>query len=261
MELFIRLDGWLSAILFASLMVVGWQLGRLVRRRTSPAEDGKAPSTRIEDAGLGLFGLLLAFCFSGAAGRYEARKELLRDDAIAIGDFATTASILEDPDRADLNREIRTYVAQRMAFGPMRLDDPRMPALLEEGRASHARMGAIVRRAIAGKNSPTIHTPLLNGLNGLTSAHDKRLYGVRDHAAGSVVLMLVLFGVFTTFTMGRLHEQQENRRRSMFRVGTYIALVALVFFVIIDLEQPRRGILRVSQVPMQELLTSLEASR
>ncbi|MBS0418641.1 MAG: hypothetical protein JSR66_13085 [Proteobacteria bacterium] len=252
MNIFVQLDAWESALILAGLMILGWLVG--VRARGSTPEP--VSSTRIEDGGLALFGLLLAFCFSGAASRYEVRKELLRDDAIAIGDFATVSSVLEEPERSALNREIRTYVEQRLEFGPMRLDDPRMLQLIAEGRDTHARMLALVRHAIANKNTPTVHVPLLNAFNGVTSSHDKRLYGVRDHVTGSIVLMLVLFGIFTTFTLGRLHDQRG--RGSLFRISAYVCLVALVFYVTVDLEQPRRGLILVSQAPMQELLTALE---
>jgi hypothetical protein len=112
-------------------------------------------------------------------------------------------------------------------------------------------------RAIANKNAPTIHTPLVNAFNGLTAAHDKRLSGIRSQVSGSIVLMLVFLGVFTTFTMGRLHDQHDKRIASFSRIGAYVALVSLVFAVTVDLEQPRRGLMLVSQTPMQELLSSL----
>ncbi|AKU99513.1 hypothetical protein AKJ09_06177 [Labilithrix luteola] len=255
MDLFIRLDAWLSAFIFAGLMIVGWFAGSLAR---TPRLAESTPSTRIEDASLALFGLLLAFCFSGAASRYEARKELLRDDAIAIGELATVGSALEEPDRHELTREIRSYVEQRLTFGPMRLDDPKMAQVIREGQDAQARIWTVVKHVIANKNTPTIHAPLVNAYNGVTAAHDKRLHGVRNQVSGSIVLMLVLFGVFTTFTMGRLHDRHEEKATSRLRIGAYVSLVALVFAVTIDLEQPRRGLLLVSQAPMAELLTSLK---
>ena len=97
----------------------------------------------------------------------------------------------------------------------------------------------------------------MNAFNAVTAAHDRRLYGVRNHVPGSIVLMQVVFGVFTTFTMGRLHDQHEKTAASLFRTGAYVVLVTLVFAVTIDLEQPRRGMMRVSQAPMEDVLSSL----
>lgn len=254
MDIFVTQDAWLSALLFAALMFVGWGLGSLMRKWGG---NSPATSTRIEDGSLALFGLLLAFCFSGAAGRFEARKDLLQNDVVAIADFASVASMLEEPERHALLNELETYVQQRMAFGKIRLEDSKMPQLIEDGQKTQMRMLAIVRQAITHKNTPSIHTPLINAFNGLTAAHDHRLFGLRDHVNAHIVWMMVLFGVFTTFTMGRLHE--PSGKSGLFRIGSYIALVALVFFVTIDLEQPRRGLILLSQTPMLELSHSIQA--
>lgn len=254
MDFFVIQDAWISALFFALLMFVGWGLGLLMRRWGS---EQPTASTRIEDSSLALFGLLMAFCFSGAAGRFEARKSLLHNDVIAIAEFAGVGSLLEEPERHALLGELQTYVQQRMVFGRTRLEDPAMPQLIKDGQYAQSRMLAIVKQAIARKNTPSAHTPLINAFNGMAEAHDKRLFGVRDQVNPHIVLMLVLFGVFTTFTMGRL--QERSGKGSLFRIGSYIVLVTMVFFVTVDLEQPRRGLILVSQTPMLELSHSIQA--
>ncbi|MBV8250858.1 MAG: hypothetical protein JO200_20725 [Comamonas sp.] len=98
---------------------------------------------------------------------------------------------------------------------------------------------------------------MLNAFNGLTGADAKRLHGVRDQINGNILLMLVLFGVFTTLTMGRL--QEPGSRYGFLRISFYIGLVALVYFVLVDLEQPRRGLILVNQGPMYELSMALQS--
>jgi hypothetical protein len=254
LDYFVNLDAWLSALIFAGLMALGWGVGVKMRIFGGASESG---STRIEDGALALFGLLLAFCFSGAANRYEARKELLRDDVIAISDFADTSSLLAEPERHQLTVEIQRSVEQRIRFGRTQLDAPEMPGVIKNGQESQARMRAIIRGIIAQNKTPTLHTPLVNTFNDLTSAHDKRLYGVRDHVNENIVMMLVMLGVFTTLTMGRL--QDPGGRHNLLRISAYIGLVAMVFYVTVDLEQPRRGLITVSQEPMRELSAALHA--
>jgi hypothetical protein len=251
---FLNQDAWMAALVFAFLMFLGWALGEAVRSRGV----GGGGSTRIEDGSLALFGLLLAFCFSGATGHYEVRKELLRNDAMAIGEFVTVSAMLDDPDRKAIHDELARYVEQRLEFGVLRLDDARFPAVVKRGQANLDRLQDLIRHVIETKNTPSIHTPLLNAFNGMTESHDKRLYGIQDRIDGSIVMMLVLFGVFTTFTMGWLHEPTE--RAGLLRISAYVALVSLVFFVTVDMEQPRRGLMLVSQVPMQALQASLHAA-
>jgi hypothetical protein len=250
MTLFLRYDAGLTACVFAALMVAGWRLGAyLARRAAAPLS-----LSRFDDGALALFGLLLAFCFSGSAARYDARKKLVLDEATAIGDFAGTAAVLAEPERGQLLREVHGYIAQRLVFGDMRYDDPNLLSLMARTRASQGRIAALVARAVRTLNTTTVHVALVNNLNAMTTAHDNQLQGLREHIPESIVGMLLAFGVFSTFTMGRL---PDNKRPEP--AIAYIALVALVFWVTLDLEMPRRGLLRVSQQPMQEVLENLPA--
>lgn len=255
MENFLELDAWLSALIFAGLMVLTYVVGARFRRDKN-AEDPNT-STRTEDAALALFGLLLAFSFSGAADRYSSRKAHVLNDAIAIGDFAMTSAMLKNPERKEILSELTHYAEQRLRFAHTRFDNETMQPLIDEGRASHSRMAELVHRAIRTNNTPSIHPPLMNGLNGVTKAHDERLYTVRSQVPVTIILMLIILGVFTSFTMGRLSRRQKTAIQEVPKITTYILLISLVFAVTIDLQQPRRGIMRVSQAPMEDTLASL----
>lgn len=187
LNLFIQLDAWLSALIFAALMLMGWGLGARVRRWNITAGGTPSSSSRIEDGGLALFGLLLAFCFSGAVSRYDARKELLLNDAMTIGDLAVISSTLQEPDRSALHHEIISYVKQRVVFGTIRLDDPRMPQVLNDGQLSRAKMLTTIQHVIASNNTPSLHAPLMMTYNNLTGAADKRYYGVQKQVNGNIL--------------------------------------------------------------------------
>jgi hypothetical protein len=137
----------------------------------------------------------------------------------------------------------------------MHFDDAKMPALLSRTRASQDRLCGLVAQTVRNLNTPTAHEPLIDTMNAFTTAYENRLQSLRDSMPESIVAMLMLFGVFSTFTMGRVAE--GTRRGSAL---AYIALVAMVFWIVLDLEMPRRGWLRVSQRPMQELAAHLSGS-
>lgn len=262
MDLFLRLDSWLSALIFSLLMLVAWWVGDHARPAASrPTEESgqSRPSTRIEDAILALFALLLAFCFAGAAARYEERKQGVLEDALAIGSFATVASLLEEPERSAMHREIRAYVEQRLVFGNTDFDDPEMQRVLREARASHERMRRLVSAAVTRKNAPSVHPPLVSAFNEMTDAAERRHNRLREHVPESIIFMLVLFGAFAAYTMGRLRDARPCAVGGRARIVAYALLVGLVFFVTIDLEQPGRGFLRASPLPMEELRSALSS--
>jgi hypothetical protein len=80
----------LSAILFAAGLFVGMILlletgRRLGRCRQGKDEEGaRAGLGAVEGAVFALMGLLIAFTFSGAASRFDARRQLIVEEANAL---------------------------------------------------------------------------------------------------------------------------------------------------------------------------------
>ena len=70
-------------IAMLACLEIGRRLGQYFRARN---DSGTSEGVATIDAALfALLGLLIAFTFSGAATRFEARRELIRDEANAIG--------------------------------------------------------------------------------------------------------------------------------------------------------------------------------
>ena len=70
-----------SALLLLPAMILLLQLGHSLRLRQKTAPQSSA----IEGAVFALFGLLLAFTFSGAVARYDAHRQLLLEESNDIG--------------------------------------------------------------------------------------------------------------------------------------------------------------------------------
>ena len=69
---------------------------------------------------LGLLAFMLAFTFSLAASRFEARRQGVLDEANAIGTTYLRARFLPQPQRDEAARLLREYVDVRGARGPGR---------------------------------------------------------------------------------------------------------------------------------------------
>jgi hypothetical protein len=101
----------LAAILLAA--EVGYRLGRARHQR---AEHEHEPAVGgIVAAELGLLAFLLAFTFSLAAARFEARRQTLLDETNAIGTTYLRARMLPEPPRAEVQKLLREYVDVRIA--------------------------------------------------------------------------------------------------------------------------------------------------
>ena len=124
-----RLTRRKSIVLFtltAALVPVGMFLGMLlmfeVGRRGGHALLSRDPNAMehtgtVEGAVFGLFGLLVAFTFSGAALRFEARRHLIVEEANAIGTAYLRIDLLpheSQPGVRQLFRQISARASRRM---------------------------------------------------------------------------------------------------------------------------------------------------
>ena len=69
----------------------------------------------VEGAVYGLLGLLIAFSFSGAASRFEARRDLIVQEANAIGTAYLRLDLLPDEARDGLREKFRRYLDTRLS--------------------------------------------------------------------------------------------------------------------------------------------------
>jgi hypothetical protein len=110
----IPLWGLFVANLLGVLLSVegGYRLGRF--RRTCSDQEKEAPVGAMVGATLGLFALLLAFTFGFAAARFDARRQVVLDEANAIGTTYLRAELLAEPHREVVRQLLREYVDVRL---------------------------------------------------------------------------------------------------------------------------------------------------
>lgn len=244
-------DAWRIAVALAIAMLAAWMAGwRMVRSR--PKELAEPPG-KLGDAMLALLGLLLAFTFSMSLVKHEQRRQMVIVDSNSIGDFYTCASLLDNPTRIELQSAIRQYVEHRLALRRTVIDEATLQRELEEVRGAHARMQALAKRAVDG-GTPVV-VPLVNTLNEVTSSHAARLAAYHDRLPTSIMLLLILTATISMAVMGR-----QQRLSNEWHPGTLVAytlLVSMVVWVTVDLNQPQRGWITVSQEPLEQLLKSM----
>jgi hypothetical protein len=223
-------------------------MGERLRRKGG----GREPS-KFDDASLALLGLLLAFTFGISIGKHDQRRLAVVADSNAIGDFYTCATLLREPTRTKLQGVIREYTELRLRLAREQIDDSVLERALVRFQQMHAQMTDLVGQALT-EGTP-IAVSLTNTLNEVTSNHAARLAAIHDRLPVSIVVLLLVSSVVTTLLIGR----EQGFSPSIEVTGTlcFILLVCLAVYVTLDLNQPERGIIVVSQEPLERLLSSM----
>jgi hypothetical protein len=102
--------GLLVGMLF--LLEVGRRIG--LWRMAVDTEGARAGIGTVEGALLALLGLLIAFSFSGAAARFDARRQQIIDEANDIGSAYMLVDLLPSEAQPPLRDKFRLYVDSRL---------------------------------------------------------------------------------------------------------------------------------------------------
>jgi hypothetical protein len=253
--IFADVDAWEVASMVGFAMVVGWLVGRWQGRRLrlKLVPEGKIAISKFLDASVAVLGLLLAFTFSTALNKHDQRRLMVVADSNAIGDFYTCAGLLKEPVRTKLRTVIRDYTALRVDLSKRVYNPTGFENALQQFQQMHNQMLELVSQALA--DGTPIAVALTNSLNAVTSSHASRLAAVRDRSPNSIVLLLLLSAVSSAMLVGR--EQGADDESDIAGTVCFIILVSFAIYVTLDLEQPDRGFITVSQEPIERLLSTM----
>ncbi|MGE5214300.1 MAG: hypothetical protein ACM3NN_11490 [Nitrospirota bacterium] len=247
--------GLFIAILFVVLLSVecGYRLGKF--RRSRQEQEKEAPVGTMVGATLGLLAFILAFTFGLAAARFDARRQVLLDEANAIGTTYLRAGML--PERhEEIRALLRDYVGAR-------LDAVHSGKVAEEIRRSEDIQQQVWREAenIAEKNPNSIVVGLfVQSLNEMIDLHAKRLQaGLRSRIPGAIWVGLFAVAGFSLTAMGYF-EGLTGTRRSLAVIAVAVAF-SVVIELIADLDRPQEGVLRVSQQALLDVQRSMNVPR
>jgi hypothetical protein len=239
-----------ALVLFTEL---GFHLGRRAGRITS--EKARIQIGAIQGAILGLLALLLGFTFAMAMTRYEARRQLVVDEANAIGTTFLLAQLLPEPQRQEIADLVRRYVQVRLDFYAADNDEKKLEAANIATTKLQTQLWSIA--AALGAKEPQAVTVglLLQSLNTVIDLHNQRLNALENHVPEIILLLLYFVALVATGLIG--YGCGLGGVRNFFVTVVSSILIAAVILVIFDLDRPRHGLIQVSQQRMLELRDSL----
>jgi len=239
------------------LLEIGRRIG--VRRLTNDPEGARAGTGAVEGAVFALLGLLVAFTFSGAASRFDDRRALIVEETNDIGTAYLRVDLLPASAQPALRDLFRRYVDSRLDAYRKILDPDAAKAELAR---SIGLQEEIWRQAIAASQlqgaPPSAAMLLLPALNQMIDISTTRTMAGRMHPP--MVVFAMLFGLALAGALLAGYGMAGGITRGWLHMVGFAAVLAGAVYVIIDLEYPRLGLIRVDafDVALVELRSSMK---
>lgn len=237
------------AVGLLALMIVSLDAGFRTGRRAGETEDHASGQVgAIQGAVLGLLGLLLAFSFAAAGSRFVERQDLIAQEANAIGTAWLRADLLDEPQRSELRAALEAYTAQRVRAASQ-LQYGWNSTVLAEVERLHARIWQAARDGVATR--PELALALLTPVNETFDVHALRVSAALKHLPYFVTGLLVVCSLLAVNVIG--YGCGIDGRRRWLQTVSLALLISAALWITIDLDHPRKGVLRLDDAPLQAL--------
>ena len=227
----------------------GYRLGSYRHRQSG--HENEAPVGAMVGATLGLLAFMLAFTFGMAGSRFDTRKQLVLDEANAIGTTYLRASMLQEKSD-EIRALLRSYVDARLeAVRPGRVAE----GILRSEELQDQMWSAATEVGLQHPDSIVVGL-FVESLNEVIDLHAKRVTaGLRNRIPGTIWMALLTIATLSLAAMG-YHAGLVGTVRSL-----AVIVVALTFSAVIaliaDLDRPQEGTLTVSQQALIDVRQSM----
>jgi hypothetical protein len=240
-----------------ALMEAGRRAG--VRHRARyPDRTGLGLGT-IEGSVFGLMGLLVAFTFSGAGARFDTRRQLIGQEANAIGTAYLRVSLLPKNTQPELRAKFRQYIDSRMAYYRMLPDSA-------VAQREHNRFTALqadiwnlaveaTRDATGNTNGNTITSLVVQSLNDMIDITTTHFVATKTHPPSIIFGMLLAVVLACSLLAG--YGIAANPERCWIHTMVFVSILTVTVLIILDYEYPRFGLIRID--PLDQVLGEVRA--
>ena len=248
---------WFAAFLFIGLLVC-LELGRRwgTRQLERDPEGARLGTGAVEGAVFALLGLLIAFTFSGAAERFDARRHLIVEEANAIGTAWLRLDVLPAESQPALRELFRQYVDSRLAAYRALPDIDAAKAELDRSAELQTQIWSRAVEAARSSPTPAATTVLLPALNEMIDIVTTRTAAMYMHPPLAIYVLLFILALLGAAFAGAA--MAGSKTRSTLHVFGFAAIMAVSAYLILDLEFPRFGLIRVDAA--DQLLVDVRAS-
>lgn len=233
-------------VLVGFFMATMW-LASWIERRAIANAAGKNPlrSPMVETAMFTLLGLMLAFSFSAAWSRFDARLRYAVDEATAVQNLVLRVELLPTESQQRIKRSLARYI-------DLRLEDNKSvapPTTQQDALLNRERLVLSREAAEISRNDPGTGTLLMSSLNQLFDKTSAEKIESQTYIPDLVTNLLFWLSLICSFVVGR---ELAGQKRALVRFGLlYAVSISTTIYVIVDLADPRIGLIQITGADAQ----------
>lgn len=227
----------------------GWIRRRVSARSGESAEDVSDKGYLLSGV-LGLLALLIAFTFGLAVDRYEGRRHLVTEEANAIGTAEMRVQLLPSPDGARLAVMLRDYARTREAYGLAGAAE--RPALARSSAAWRSALQTSTLSSLAPIAPTALAAFVGASINSVLDIGVEREAMTDARVPLTILRGLVFYALLTAAILG--YGLTGARARHRATTVMLFTLLTLAIVLILDLDRPQGGSIRIDQTPMTQLV-------
>jgi len=238
--------GAIFALLLATGIIVLLEVGRRIGARRL-AEEGETAAKgfgAIESAVFALLGLILAFSFSGALARFDARRHLVVAEANDIGTAFLRIDLLPTDAQAPMRGLFRRYLDSRIETYRKLPDIEAAQAELARSLKLQSEIWSLAVSSSQKSATPQAMMVLLPALNAMIDITTTRTEAAILHSPPIIWVMLGTLTFACALFAG--YDMAGRKHLNLLHSAAFAVVLAVTVYVIIDLEYPRIGLIQMS---------------
>ncbi|MFZ1019230.1 MAG: hypothetical protein WAN39_15325 [Candidatus Cybelea sp.] len=243
-----------SAILIFAANELGFRFGR----GKGPGLGAQDPSAVVQGAAFTVLALLLGFSFALALGRYDARRGALMRESNAIATTWLRSQLLDSQAAQAARADLRIYVAERIAFAQADTDPNRRLAADEKSSAVQRGLWHAALQSARRDPHSTMVPLFIAALNDAINLSIEERAVLTTHIPDVVIIGLLLIAFIASAMMGYGFGRQGQR--ALIFKASFAVMLAIAFGLVLDLDRPQRGLIRVSLAPLQAVQRLMETT-
>lgn len=260
-EFLYSIPEWLIGLVTLVLLIVSVEIGYWIglKAKVETTQPMKAQISTIQTAILTIFTFLLGFTFAMALSRFDNRKQMVVKESNAIGTAVLRSKLLPENQRAKMIELFKEYVNVEFSI------TSRANVSIKERKEQSLEVKRIQTLMWDEAFTATQNNPLsvpaglfATSVNQLIDIKTERDIAISNHVPEIVLLGLFLFAALAIGILGYGNGLAATHAR--YPAIILCVVITLSFILIIDLDRPNRGLTKVSQESMVDLMKIINSA-